>query len=66
MHLNSSNLDWAEHNGHGTLTIGFKNGAVYDYYSVPYSEYTGLIRASSHGQYHARHIKNHYRYRRIR
>ena len=66
MHLNSSNLESADYDGSGTLIIAFRNGTEYAYYGVPYSEYSGLIHASSHGQYHARHIKNRYRYRRIR
>lgn len=66
MSLNSSNLSWAEHDGGSTLTVGFRNGSVYEYYNCPYSRYTGLCNASSHGRYHHAYIRNSYPYRRIR
>ncbi len=47
-----------------TLRIQFNNG-TYDYYDVPEHIYQGLMTASSHGQYHAAHIKNVYRYSRL-
>lgn len=49
-----------------TLEIGFHSGGVYQYYGVPYSEYAGLMEASSHGSYFHAHIRNCYRFRRIR
>jgi len=49
----------------GTLTIAFRSGGVYEYYHVPYSEYSGLMNASSHGKYFHAHIKGRYSYRRI-
>ncbi|HOE18890.1 MAG TPA: KTSC domain-containing protein [Syntrophorhabdaceae bacterium] len=49
-----------------TLRIKFRDGGVYDYYNVPVSRYTGLMSSGSKGSYHANHIKDHYRYRRIR
>lgn len=48
------------------LTIRFNNGSVYEYYHVPEHVYSGLMSASSKGSYHYRHIRGHYRYRRIR
>jgi len=66
MRLNSSNLNSADYDGNGTLTITFNNDSVYNYYEVPHSEYTGLINASSAGGYLASHIKGRYHYRRIR
>ncbi len=47
-----------------TLRIRFHNG-TYDYYGVPEAVYLALMNASSKGQYHAAHIKNVYRYRRV-
>lgn len=46
------------------LRIAFHSG-TYDYYDVPASTYSGLMNASSKGQYHHSYIKNNYRYRRI-
>jgi len=48
-----------------TLGIIFKGNTEYHYYGVPQSVYLGLMRASSHGSYHAAHIKDVYRYRRV-
>ncbi len=47
------------------LRIQFHNG-VYDYYEVPPPIHQGLMSAASHGEYHHQHIKNVYRYNRIR
>ena len=63
--LSSSNLSGAEYEN-GTLYVEFHGGRLYAYYSVPYSEFTGLINARSHGEYHAAYIKGRYPYRRIR
>ena len=48
-----------------TLEIKFHNGGVYQYYSVPESEYNALMSASSHGSYLAHYIKGTYSYSRI-
>jgi hypothetical protein len=50
--------------GTGTLRIQFRSG-TYDYYVVPASIHQGLMSALSHGEYHAAHIKNSYRFRKI-
>ena len=63
--LNSSNLSGADYDG-GTLYVAFHGGRVYAYFGVPYTRFTGLLNASSHGQYFHAHIRNSYRYRRIR
>ena len=47
-----------------TLRIQFNSG-LYDYYNVPENIYTGLLAASSKGQYHHSYIKNSYRYKKI-
>jgi hypothetical protein len=49
----------------GTLTIAFHSDGVYEYYDVPYSEYAGLLQASSHGKYFQTNIKGRYSYKRI-
>jgi len=66
MMLNSSNLSSADYDPwSGTLTIAFHGGRVYEYYHVSPSEYSGLVNASSHGQYFHKHIKEHYDYQRV-
>ena len=47
-----------------TLRIQFHSG-LYDYYDVPQSVFEDLMGAPSKGSYHAKYIKNCYRYRRI-
>ncbi len=49
-----------------TLEIEFNNGGIYQYYYVPESVHNELMSASSHGKYFHRHIKNKYRWTRIR
>lgn len=63
--VRSSNLAGVDYDGQGTLVIAFRSGGVYAYYGVPYSEYAGLMNASSHGKYFHAHIKHRYSYRRI-
>lgn len=64
--LASSNLAGAGYSWNGTLTIAFHGDRVYEYFGVPISVYRALINAESHGTYFHRHIRNHYRYRRVR
>ncbi len=47
------------------LEIEFRQGRVYQYFSVPKSVYQELMNASSHGKYHASKIKDKYRYAEI-
>ena len=47
-----------------TLEIEFRNGAVYQYFDVPESEWQALMQASSHGTYFNAHIRDNYRYTR--
>lgn len=51
--------------GRKELYIQFHGGGTYVYSGVPVSVYKALMSASSHGEYHAAHIKNVYPYRRI-
>ncbi len=65
--VNSSNLSSVGYDGtSGTLEIEFHSGGVYQYFSVPYAIYAGLMAASSLGRYFYAYIKYHYRYIRIR
>lgn len=43
-----------------TMYIRFHSGGLYAYHNVPLSVYTGLMNASSHGQYFHAHIKGRY------
>ncbi len=47
------------------LEIEFSDHRVYQYANVPLSVYQGLMRASSLGQYHHKHIKHSYQYHRV-
>ena len=50
-----------------TLEIEFLNGGISQYYSVPENRYTGLMSASSKGEYFDAFIKKAgYSYRKIR
>jgi hypothetical protein len=48
------------------LEIEFNSGGVYEYYNVPLAVYQGLMNAPSHGKYFHRHIKDSYRYSKVR
>ncbi|MBU4457089.1 MAG: KTSC domain-containing protein [Nanoarchaeota archaeon] len=52
--------------GNGTLEVEFHNGGIYQYFGVPETAYTGLMRASSKGGYLNDHIKDRYRCRKLR
>lgn len=42
------------------LTIQFVNGAVYQYYGVPFTEYWNLAQSGSPGEYFSSKIKGSY------
>ena len=44
------------------LEIEFTNGSVYEYYGVPYEEYSELMDAGSIGEHFHQHIRNSYPY----
>jgi len=48
------------------LEIEFNSGGIYQYSSVPKSEYDGLMSASSKGSYFVQNIKNNYSTTKIR
>lgn len=62
--VSSSNIDSIGYEN-GTLYVRFNSGALYSYSGVPYSEYSNLMNASSHGKYFAAFIKDAYPYSRI-
>jgi len=49
-----------------TLEIEFKSGGIYQYYGVPETIYRQLITAASHGKFFHAHIKDKYRFRKIK
>jgi hypothetical protein len=64
--VQSSNLAAVDYSWNGTLTVAFHGGGVYEYYGVPQATYAGLMNAASQGRYFHVHVKNRYRYRRLR
>lgn len=48
-----------------SLEIGFKQGAVYQYFDVPDALYQELMRADSKGKFFHAHIRDHYRYTKL-
>lgn len=66
--VSSSNMESVGYDGSSqTLRVGFLNGSVYDYHSVPEHLYQGLMNAASHGSYLDTNIKKGgYRYTKIR
>jgi hypothetical protein len=48
------------------LRITFVSGMVYDYKNVPQHVFASLKTSGSKGTYLNRHIKNHYRYEKVK
>jgi hypothetical protein len=48
------------------LEIEFNDGSIYQYFDVPEAEHRSLMSASSHGKYFHAHIRDSYRYDKIR
>ena len=48
------------------LEIEFDGGGIYQYLNVPEHVYSNLMSASSKGSYFHRHIRNRYRFRKVR
>jgi hypothetical protein len=49
-----------------TLQIEFKDGGIYDYFSVPPQHFAGVLSAGSAGRYFHDHIKDRYRFERVK
>ena len=49
-----------------SLEIEFVGGGLYRYYQVPQAVYKELMSADSHGRYFIAHIRDRYRYERLR
>ncbi len=52
--------------GSRTLQVEFSSGAVYHYFDVPPEEHAALLQAESHGQHFLAHVRDRYRYARVR
>lgn len=49
-----------------TLEVEFLHGGIYEYFGVPESRYSGLVRSSSKGEYFDEYIKKPgYGYRKV-
>jgi len=48
------------------LEIKFSDKDIYEYYTVPIKIYNNFMKASSLGKYFHKHIKNKYRFKKIR
>lgn len=48
-----------------TLVVEFRGNTCYEYYGVPRYIFESFFHAGSKGTYHADHIKDKYRYRKI-
>ena len=48
------------------LEIEFYSGGIYQYFDVPASVYLALMNATSKGTYFHKHIKEIYKYKRIK
>lgn len=65
--VSSTNLRSVGHDAEtATLEVEFRNGYLYRYYDVPASVHAALLRASSKGRYFDQHIRDRFRYRRVR
>lgn len=48
------------------LRVGLHTGEDYEYFDVPAQTYSGLLAAESKGHYYNRHIRNEFRFQRIK
>lgn len=53
--VKSSTISSIGHDGESTMAIMFNNGALYEYYNVPYSFYNLFINSESVGKFFAQH-----------
>jgi len=51
---------------YGTLEIEFRDSGVYQYFDVPPSVHEGLMSAPSHGKFFHAHIRNKYKYTKVK
>ena len=64
--VQSTTLASAGHDaGRAALELQFRNGAVYQYFSVPRGVFRSLLRAPSKGGFFNQNIRGRYLYKRI-
>ena len=64
--VESSNLtDIGYDEASKTLYVKFKGGGHYSYDNVSKETYNSLMKAGSHGQHFHKHIKPHYKHKKI-
>ena len=65
--LDSTLLAWASYLPDlCLLQVGLRTGQDYEYYDVPAHTYSGLLLAKSKGRYYNLHIRNEFRFQRIK
>ena len=65
--LNSSILAWVRYLPDlCLLQVGLRTGKDYEYFAVPATTYLGLLAAESKGRYFNQHIRNDFRFQRIK
>lgn len=64
--LDSTNLEWVAYDKEKEdLYVQFRSGGFYVYHDVPEDIFDGLLKAGSHGRYHAVKIKYQYPYEKL-
>ena len=48
------------------LQVGLRTGQDYEYFEVPAHTYSGLLQSESKGRYYNLHIRNEFRFQRIK
>lgn len=64
-HVQSSLLISIAYSLESTLELEFRSGAVYRYFQVPRAVAAAFLAAESKGAFFNRHVRNHFRYRRL-
>lgn len=65
--INSSNIRSIGYDSESqTMEIEFHTDGIYQYFNVPESIHNALMSASSHGSFFHHHIKDRYKWRKIR
>ena len=64
--VDSTNLEWVSYDeDEEKLYVQFRSGGLYEYDNVPQKIFDGLLKAGSHGRYHAVKIKWQYPYKKL-
>ena len=63
--IDSSVIRSVTYRADATLTVHFRSGAVYRYFTVPRTTLEAFLAATSKGTYFNRHIRNGFPYQRL-